>query len=144
MLHKVQRKPSKLKAVIVIVALISSAALVVSVKDQPWKVRLPSEDDLHENVTLSVLFTPQRRLQPVQIQANVEGVPLFDTINRYVSPWNITVRVPKGSSVSLYANQTEAPAPGNLDCIITDSTGSVTGYRNDAGPVRCFLRKVGG
>lgn len=148
MLHKVQRKPSKLKSVIVVSALIGSAALVISVKDQPWKVRLPSDDDLHENVTLSVLFTPQRRLQPVEIQAHVEGVPLFDTINRYVSPWNMVVRIPKGASVSLYARQDEAPPPGNLDCTIMTKEGvaqpSGHGYRSDEGSVRCYMNRVGG
>lgn len=137
------------RSALILTGMVGIAALIVSVKGTPHSVRLPSDDDLHENVTLSVLFTPQQRKKPVQIQASVDGVvvvpPTGEYWTQFKSPFNQVIRVPKGARISLYALQEEAPKPGNLDCVITNKEGTLAhGYRNDVGSVRCYVNRVGG
>lgn len=130
-----------------LVGIFGVAALIVSVKGTPHKVKLPSDDDLHENITLSVIFKPTPRLRPVDVQAHVEGVKVIDE-HPVVSPWNRVLRVPKGASVALYAFQPDnswaGRGAGSLDCIITSSQPTQNGHRTDAGSVRCYLNRVGG
>lgn len=151
------KRRMSVRSALILVALFGAAAITVSVKGTPHKTQIPSDDDLHENITLSVLFTPQRRTRTVNVQAHVEGVrvvpplggPEFLPLQQ--GPWNQVVRVPKGAQVSLYAFQDEAPRPGNLDCVISGidpKTGKVgtlsNGHRSDIGSVRCYVNRVGG
>lgn len=134
-----------------LVAIFGAAALIVSVKGTPHKVELPSDDDLHENVTLSVIFKPlpgKKRTRTVNVQAHVEGVRVVPPVGgpEYLpllnSPWNHVVRVPKGAQVSLYAFQDE---DGSLDCVIMGKDGvrGNPGHRMDMGSIRCFYNRPG-
>lgn len=140
------------KSALMLIALFGAMAITVSVKGTPHKTTIPSDDDLHENITLSVVFKPlpgKKRTRTVNVQAHVEGVrvvppvggPEFLPLTN--SPWNHVVRVPKGAQVSLYAFQDE---DGSLDCVIMGKDGvkGNPGHRMDMGSIRCFYNRPGG
>lgn len=139
-------------SIAILLAILAAASIVIKVKGTPHETTIPADEDLYENITLSVLFTPKQRKNAVEIQVHVEGVrivPPAGTASESLpvknSPWNHIVRVPKGSSVSLYVYQPDAPKPGNLDCIISSKEGTISSsYRNDPGSIRCYVRRIGG
>lgn len=151
MANAVKPKGMSVGSALLLIVVVGVAAITISVKGTPHKTEIPSDDDLHENITLSVLFTPQKRTRTVNVQAHVEGVRIVPPLGGpeflplLQSPWNLIVRVPKGAQVSLYAFQDEAPKPGNLDCLITLRGQTVShGHRFDPGSIRCYVNRVGG
>lgn len=131
-----------------IAILLGVSAIAVSVKGTNIRTTIPSDDDLHENITLSVVFKPTPRVVGVDIQAHVEGVPVVNE-KTSASPWNRVVRVPKGVPVSLYAFQPDNSwmnaKAGSLDCVISSKDGTLShAHRDDAGSVRCYVNRVGG
>lgn len=136
------------KGALILIALFGAMAITVSVKGTPHKTTIPSDDDLHENITLSVMFKPTPRVLGVDVQALVEGVQV---VNEKVSasPWNRVIRVPKGVPVSLYAFQPDQSwmnaKTGSLDCVISSKDGTLShAHRDNAGSVRCYVNRVGG
>lgn len=142
------KRRMSVKSALILVALFGVAAITVSVKGTPYKTQIPSDDDLHENITLSVVFKPTPRVVGVDIQAHVEGVQVVNE-KTSASPWNRVVRVPKGVPVSLYAFQPDNSwmnaKAGSLDCVISSKDGTLShAHRDDAGSVRCYVNRVGG
>jgi len=143
------RTPAKVdvRVAVILTIILGAAALIVSVKGTPHKVQLPPDDDLHENITLSVIFSPSPRTHAIDVQAHVEKVQVVNE-RPIVSPWNKIIRIPKGARVILYAYQPDAgwkKGPNVwplLDCIIMHKAGTFQPYganhRDTPGSIRCY------
>jgi hypothetical protein len=146
------RTPARMdvRVAVFLTVLLGIAALIVSVKGTPHKVELPPNDDLHENITLSVIFSPSPRTQAIDVQAHVEGAQVVNE-RPIVSPWNKIIRVPRGASIILYAYQPDAgwkKGPNvwpSLDCLISHSKGVFqphgANHRNTPGSIRCYANQ---
>jgi len=113
---------AKVKLVFALAVFGIVASIVISVKDQPIETRIPADEDLTEQVVLSVIWKPGRREDdPIKIEATVDGVMLLqdgvpiDQKDFVQSPYNAIVTIPKGAKVRLTAFQ---PTDGQLDCLI--------------------------
>lgn len=113
---------SSLKTILALAIVGVLGVIIISVKDQPIGVRLPVDDDVTEQVVLSVIWNPGNRPDdPIKIEATVEGVMLLDggvPIDQKEftkSPYNAIITIPRGAKVRLIPFQ---PTDGELDCLI--------------------------
>lgn len=150
--NAVKQGGMSVKGALFLITAVGIAALIISVKGTSHKTTIPDDDDLYENIVLSVVFTPEKRTKPITVQAHVEGVrvvPPLESPNEYLplvqSPWNHVIRVPKGAQVSLYSFQTQF---GAMDCMISNKNGVIQpsghGHRRDPGSIRCYANRAGG
>lgn len=100
--------------------------------------RVDQDDDLTEQVTLTVTFKPPTRTDAIHVQAHVDNVEVENTLV-VRSPYTTTITVPKGAEVWLYALQDNA---GELTCTITVRGTPVDAKnRKDPGSVRCAYNR---
>lgn len=101
----------------------------------------PSDDDRNfEQVVVTVTFSPSPRTEPVHVTVWVgTAMPPVEEELVIHSPWAKTLRVPKGWSVSVQAEQ----ASGNAACRIVADGMQVAGNEHQgAGSTYCYYNHV--
>lgn len=98
----------------------------------------PAGDDFTEQIVLSTVFTPDLRDTPIHLTAHVEGVVVAEELLTR-SPYNATIRIPRGAQVSMHVTQEES---GHLDCMIqVNGITADHNTREDLGSVRCWYNR---
>ena len=121
----------------ILVLIIAAVAIASAYLDRG--ARIPADDDVTEQVVLSVMFKQTPRLDnPVHVSAMVEGVQVLDELMTH-SPGVWTITVPKGAQVSMNVQQDH---DGEMNCQIAVKDKVVShNVRDTAGSIRCWYNR---
>lgn len=116
---------------LIVVALVVSALVVIS----QYGSKSKNKKDEEQPVTLSVLFTPEKRVTFVHVTVTLDGAVIVNSDKVKESPWHTEVLVRRGQTVTLTAAQT---VPAKLSCAVN---GDVQETRDLSGLVVCKYRR---